>query len=458
MSLRLYINNLLGFMAIMAVTMPVQAQEGPSSTQGQAQKTDTKTTGDDSSQSDDNPIKTPLLTSEVPEIKAIGSSTPLPSYESFLRWGPIYLRSVELLQSYEQLSNVAGGNQGIFNQGDFLATILRTDIVYDKQLKQSRLVLEFAPRLTVINGHVSSDFLNQTLSVQWVEALSPRWTLGISNTASYESVRSLYGDYFIGVPSVTGAAVPSSFLDGAGSWLNVTTDDTLTYALSPTSSISFGPLFSYGHTSGAITTSPQGGDVYQYGGHASWQKQVARTRSVQINYFDQVIGPLGEGISYQTVNGGVSQQIGPSTIVSISAGILSAGFPGGTQWSFSGSAQAARTFGRSRGSIEYYRGVPLFSEVLSQGYSQMVDVNYNFNLSERWYLTVQGGYEDTLSTNTPNISGKFISGELSHRLASQISCYVSYAHKVQSGSLQNLLVGTVDYYLAGIRWDAKPLR
>jgi hypothetical protein len=305
---------------------------------------------------------------------------------------------------------------------------------------------------------VSSDFVNQNVNLDWFQPLSPRWALNITNTVTYDSVRSVYRDYFLGVDSIAGAAVPSSFLDGAGSWLNVTTEDKFTYALSRTSAISITPMFSYGHTSGPITTATQGGDVYQYGGLITWQKQLSPSRSVSGEYSNRMVGRLGDGVSYQASELGISQGIGPSTVVSISAGILSAGFHTGRQWSFSGSAQAARTFGRSRGSIGYHRGLPLFAEVLLQGYSQRIDADYTLDLSQSWYLRVQGGYEDTLSTGTASVSGKFISSEIGHRLSSQISCYVSYAHKTQSGSARNLLLGTRDSYIAGIRWDARAAR
>ena len=441
--------------AVLACSWSARAQESSSSPQSQEEKADKKTPDGNSSPSGDNPIKTPLLIPVETDILPIGSSSPLPSYETMLRWGPVYLRSLELIQSYDQLSNITGGAQGIFNQSNFLSTILRTDIVYDKRMRQSRLVFEYAPRLTVVNGHVSSDFLNQNLSLNWVQVLSPRWTLNITNTFKYDSVRSPHGDYYLGVPSVIGSSVPSSFLDGAGSWLTASTSGRFTYVLSRTSAISINPMFSYGHTSGQIITTPQGADVYQYGGHITWQKQLSPSRSLSADYHDQIVGSLGKGISYQGGEVGISQGIGPSTVVSISAGMLSAGFPSGRQWSFSGSVQAARTLGRSRGSIAYQRGLPLFAEVLLQGYSQRVDADYSLELSRRWYLRVQGGYEDTLTTGTPSVSGKFISSEIGHRLTSQISCYVSYAHKTQSGSIQNLLSGTRDYYMGGIRWDAR---
>ncbi len=179
-----------------------RAQDSSSSSQDKKRPTsgapDYEAVNSGSSQdipSSDNEVKTPVPIPPELEVRPISSSYPLPTYETLLRWGPVYVRSLELMQNYSKFSNVTSGAQNIFDQNSFNATVLSTDIVYDRLIKHSRLAVEYAPNVQFVNGQVSSNFMNQTVSLNWVEPLSPRWTLGLSDNLRYYSVRNLYGYY-----------------------------------------------------------------------------------------------------------------------------------------------------------------------------------------------------------------------------------------------------------------------
>jgi hypothetical protein len=451
-------------LAIALSSLPAHAQSDPSASVGQEPTPQSPQGGTNPSgpaqqgqdAGSDNIVKPPVFSPPEMEVRPIGSSTSLPSYDPLLRWGPVYVREVELLQSYDQITNVPGSNPGgIFNQGSFNSTILRTNIVYDRQLGQNRLTLQYAPRLTVVNGHVSGDYANQTTEFDWVQQLSPRWTLGLSNSFSYFAVRSLYGDYFLDVNAVTGTNVPTSILNAGGSWLNTNTQASFAYALSPTSSLSVAPFFGYGHVGGQIN-GPSTADIYQYGSKFAWTKQLSPSRGVTADYYYRMVGDLGNATVYNSGEIGVFQQLGASTVLAANVGVLSAGFASGTQWDFMGSVQASRSIGRSTVSIGYYRGFPLFSELNSQGVAQRVDGNVRLNLSQKWYWNVQGGYQDSLSSIIIDVSTKYVSTEMGYNLTPQISCFVSYAHQTQSATNPNLLAGTRDYILGGLRWTARP--
>jgi hypothetical protein len=448
---------LLTVLAITLSTLPAHAQSGQDpvtpARQGDPNPSSPPQQGQDGDV--DHSVKTPMPVPPEMEIRPIGSSTPLPTYDTLLRWGPLYIRDAEFLQSYDRISDVPGPTPGVFNQGSFSSSILRTSIVYDRQLGQNRLTLQYSPRITVINGHVSGDFVNQTVAFDWIQQLSPRLTLGISNSFGYFSIRNLYGDYFLNLNTAPGTNVPSSFLDAGGTWLNTTTQATFAYALSPTSSVSVAPFFGYGRVTGQ-TNSPNGQDTFQYGSRFAWSKQLSPFRSVTAAYYYRIVRSLGTGVPYQGGEVGISQQLGAATVIGATVGALSEGYTTGTRWNLSGSVQASRGIGRTVVSIGYYRGFALFSELNSQGVAQRVDGSFRLNLSQRWYWTVHGGYEDSLSSSIANVSGKYVSTEFGYNLTPQISCFASYARKTQAGNFQNLLAGTRDYVLGGIRWTARP--
>jgi hypothetical protein len=397
-----------------------------------------------------------MLGTQQTQVRPAGRSSPLLSYDSFLRWGPIFVRTIEFLQGYDQIHPVGGSGQGIFNQRSFTSSVLRADIIYDRQLRQSRLEFQYSPRLTLVNGNVSSNFVNQSANLNWIQQVSPRWTLGVSPSVTYMQVRQLYGEYFLGANSITATTLPSSFLDGPGSWLNTNMEVSIAYALSPTSSVSVAPFFGYSQVSGQINAA-QPFSIYQYGGRVRWDKRLSPSRGINANYYSRVVGDLGNGTLYQSGEVGYDHQFGPSTVVAVSAGLLTGGFVH-RQWNLSGSVQLSRKFGRSIGSVGYYRGFPLFTETVSRGVAQRVDASYRLELSQKWYSQVQGGYENSLGSNATDISGKYITAEMGYNLAPRWSFFLNYARKIQSGNDPLLLQGTRNFYSAGIRWSARPIQ
>jgi len=364
---------------------------------------------------------------------------------------------LEFLEGYDQIDAVGRVSQtSILNQPSFTSSVFRADIIYDRQLKQSRLELQYSPHLNIVNGNVSSNFVNQKANLNWIQQLSPRWTLGVSPSVTYMQVRQVYGEYFLDANSIISTAAPSSFLDGQGSWLNTIMGVSVAYALSPTSSISVAPFFGYSRVGGQIN-GPQPSSIYTYGGRMLWNKQFSATRGMNTTYSSRAVGGLGNGILYHNGEIGYEQRFGPSTMIGVSAGLLTAGFVH-RQWNFSGSVQLSRQLGRSTGAVAYYRGFPLFSETASQGVAQRVEATYRLELSKRWYSQVQGGYENSLSVAAIDFSGKYITGEFGYNLTPAWACFVSYAHKTQSGTDPRLFVGARIFYSAGIRWSARPIQ
>ena len=433
---------LLGLVLTMLCWSPSRAQQEPPSTP-------------DDSTSSKQVDSSPTVPLQL-EVRPAGRTSPLLSYDSFLRWGPIFVRTVQFLQNYDQIHPVSGTGQGIFNQNGYMSSVFYSDIVFDKQFRQSRLEIQYSPRLAIVNGNVSSNFLNQNANLNWIQQLSPRWTLGVNPSVIYMQVRQLYGEFFLGANSITATTLPNSFLDGPGSWLTSNLETTLAYALSPTSSVSVAPFFGYSHL-GGVVNGLQSSSIYQYGGKVGLDKRLSPTRGIYGNYYARFVGDIGSGILYQSGEIGYGQKFGPSTDVAVSGGLLTVGFAR-RQWDVSGSVQLSRKLGRSNAAVGYYRGFPLFSETATQGVAQRVDASYRLDLSQRWYSQVHGGYEDTLGSNATNFSGKYIAAEFGYNLNPRWSCFVTYAYKTQSGTDPGLFGGSRDFYSGGIRWSALPIQ
>src|SRR6266478_2503893 len=89
---------------------PARAQDRSSSPQDEKRPTSgvPDYTAVDSGSSQDIPssgieVKTPISIPPELEVRPLGSSYPLPpTYETLLRWGPVYVRSLELMQNYSK--------------------------------------------------------------------------------------------------------------------------------------------------------------------------------------------------------------------------------------------------------------------------------------------------------------------------------------------------------------------
>jgi hypothetical protein len=127
-----------------------------------------------------------------------------------------------------------------------------------------------------------------------------------------------------------GTSVPSSILDGGGSWLGVSSQATLAYALSQKSSISIAPFFGYSHVTGPIN-GLQPFSIYQYGAKIDWSKRLTPFRGIHVDCDARVVGDFGNRVLYQDGQVGITQQFGPSSTLGISAGLLTENFGSGRQ-------------------------------------------------------------------------------------------------------------------------------
>ena len=89
-------------LAVILTAPSARAQSGPPTSQGQEQQqpppdkpTEPNPSGPPQQSSDssaDSNVKSPLPLPPELEVRPIGSSTPMPTYDTLLRWGPLYVK------------------------------------------------------------------------------------------------------------------------------------------------------------------------------------------------------------------------------------------------------------------------------------------------------------------------------------------------------------------------------
>lgn len=443
------------------LSVPTIAQQQPAATSKST--ANQPTTKEQIAQSDSAEQKNPwsdpgydIPTGPDPlSVREIGRATLLTNELNGLRWGAVFLRSVEFLQAFSPASGSLGSFQDDVNTSLFEATI-----GYDKQLRRSRLTLQYHPRVGVTNGRTFTNLANREVQFQtdYSYRANARWSMSISEALAYRGADSLYTGDYLSVDTLRGAAIQNNFLEGPFEALSSSTSLTFLHAFSPRTHLSFGPQFSYGYSSGgyqgnASISSPT------YAGTAYLEHVLSPTRSMGVSYSFQriLISRTFANTTYQTAMVSYSQQLRPSLRVSFALGSSAVELLGQRDWNASGSFNLSKTFRRSYLSMAYTRG-HRFSGYINNGETQRADFGYGFNLTRRMDTQLGAGYEWTTSTlvfrgaRPVRVSGTYASAQLNYQLLRNISWFSSFVRRKQASYDFQVFPGNRDFVATGFIW------
>src|SRR6266403_2488198 len=114
---------LVGLVFTMLCRVPMRAQEEPKPASDEKdtlpQTPENQPTQPTSSQEQNSSV----LGTRQMEVRPAGKASPLLAYDSFRRWGPIYVRSLEFLEGHDEIDAVGGTGQGICNQRSFTSSV-----------------------------------------------------------------------------------------------------------------------------------------------------------------------------------------------------------------------------------------------------------------------------------------------------------------------------------------------
>jgi hypothetical protein len=389
------------------------------------------------------------VTSTSPPIRQIGSAGFLTQSASPLRWGPFYVAYAQFAEIFDQGS--AFNTQSNFQNA---ASQLSADIVLDKEFRHARIAVQYVPRMTILNGQVFGDFLNQDTGADIVFTLKPRLTLDLADHFIYYRSKNSFADIFLSGDPVTGATLQKDFIEAPASWLSNSVNATFNYALSARTRISIAPNYTYATTSGQSTgtTFPS---VNEYGVNANLTHDLTARSGVTASYTEQTDELPGTSYRtiYQSLQGGYSHSFNGGWTVSGSGGFITANFQAGRNWSGSGSGSLVKSFRRSRATLAYYRG-HTFSGYISRQFSDRADASYQLYLGRRWTMGGGVGYlRDVVTAN--GIWAKYGEANLSFGLTSTVSVFGTYVYKWQRGDNVEVFSGNTSYVRFGVQWTAR---
>lgn len=389
------------------------------------------------------------------EVKEMGRATPLPAALGPLRWGLIYLRSLEFFQMFgvSRRANLTGN-------GDTVASVFQGTFAFDKQFKSSRVSLQYRPNITIGNGKVYNNLTSHDVQFDtgYSHPLSRRWTMNLLEGVTYRSARNQFSDPYFATNALTGTGFSNSFLTGPVSYVANSTSLILNHPISPRTYLSFGPDLHLIYSTGGYQQNSISSSTY--GGNASLQHALSPTRSVGLSYGYQRIVPSRtyEEIIYQNVTANYSQQFSPSWQMGFSVGASIGSSARNKHLSGIGSFNLSKTFQKSSFTLNYFRG-HAFSGYINNGETQRADLVYSFTPIRRLSTQIGGGYENTQSTLvTPGappvkVSGTYGTVSVNYPISRSVSWLASFTYRRQNSRDLQVFPGNQSFALTGISWN-----
>ena len=376
-----------------------------------------------------------------PSIRELGSANFLSSNNvSLFQWGPLHLGSSEFFQGYNST-----------NTDRSWMSVLRTNVMAERRIGRNALVVQYSPKLTVINGTLIKNFSDQDSTLDGYYALTPRLGMGFSNHFQIFNTNTLNGEWFMSADPTSSFTVQKAFLEGPTPtrYLTNSAQTTFSYRLDPLTRISVSPAYTYSRASGGIDPVLS----HTYGATVQVERALTARRTVGGYYGYQAIRIEESDRPFVTpfhnIGLSYSEQLTPTWGIQSSFGAFKEGLQGGSRWSGSGTVSTTKSFGRSSIALAFYRGQGL-AGVVTSNTSNRVDLLYHVGLSRRVRLDLGSGY-----VAFKDVRAKYATSGISWEMRPNLSTFVSYAYKYQIGD--GIQVGDLNsnFVMVGIRWHPR---
>ena len=389
-------------------------------------------------------------TLDSPGVKDLGGGGWFTDKVSWLRWGPVSVRSADVLYTYSQYGSPSQTLSG---------TLFRTNIAYDKQIGRSRLVLQYNPSLLSANGQFSTALTNENTSFDMLFTPTAHLSIGVSDLFEYHGGQNNLVDRNLDRSSFIGALINPFLNNGRESLVNVVSVP-VSYQVSARTNFSVSPFAGYTRASiNNDVAGTQGPDIFdsafQFGARTQINHTVSQNQSIGLFYSYQEVKERGlaETSYFNSFGASASRRIGRSFVFSAEAGGSYLSETAKRGWTGVGSASLTKLF--RRGSLQgTYGRDTTFTGLLGHGYSQYTWLNYTRQFGLKTHLTSGFGYLSgpTLSHSS---QGKYVNSSIDYALAGNLACFVGYVHFWQVAGGPQFLPGDQSQIQVGLRWSAR---
>jgi hypothetical protein len=390
--------------------------------------------------------------------RTLDSASPLSADNGPLHWGWLSVRSI----SFQELfNNVTLNNSTQTVSQDFNASELSAAIVLSHAVGASRrtlLTVQYVPSLSIFDGHVYSNTLNQSAGVDTTFQLSPRWGLQLSDRFKYFGNQRYFTGLSLGVDFSQGTVVQNSFLNGPGRVIYNSVSGTFTYLWSPRTSISFAPTFGYEDSKGA-TNSGQNLTAFYGGGEVKVSHALTSSQSVGFTYIGQygaytntstTAGPQSNSL-LQDVLVTYGKQIGESWHLGLGLGLTETGDGRSNQSGLGVNAGVSKSFHRTDFAVSYNRGHQ-FNGYITSLSSDRVDFVNTIRWTPRFSNSSSIAYFRTAEGPGAAQSGSYGTEQLSFLLTGALSVTGGIAYTRQTGDGVFIPNGHLRSATIGVTW------
>ncbi|MGE5324955.1 MAG: hypothetical protein ACM3SW_18960 [Actinomycetota bacterium] len=369
---------------------------------------------------------------------------------SWLHWGPVGVRSAEAFYTYATLDQQD-------SSAHLSATTLQTNIAYSQRLARSRLIWQYNPRVLIVNGHVSSQTLNQDSTLDMLFAPTSRLTWGISNWLNYYGRDNGLNDRTLDHNNFSGA-ISNPFLNNGASTLVDSVALPISYNFSARTTISVSPFFGYTRSSelaapnsglpDTLTIASQAGARTQFTHAVSPRQSLGFYATYQRSLKNNIEGPA----SYESFGGTWTRRVGMSFGFVVEGGGSHSVSNALESWTGVGSLTITKSFRHSSLDATYGRNVS-FSGLFGNGYNDYARADYNHQFGRRLSASASFGYLTGPSLGG-TATGKYVNGSVNYFLYSNLSWFFGYSRYMQGGNGQ-LIVGDQSQFQTGLSWSPR---
>jgi len=385
-------------------------------------------------------------------IQPAGRAIPWVGTASPLRWGGFSITGFTLAQirdDFQPIGDVPSDNLNL--------TIVRTGIAFDKWWHKQHLVFEYDPQLAVLNGHIASNAgLDNSLSLGTVFAISPRFSIIVTNVLTQMHSRSLYPADFLAADQTAGNVVQGAFLQNNGSYLMDQTTAAFNYRYSERLLVTFSPTYQYVTETDKLSQGNYIADGQTAGGSAALTYSLTPRQSIGPFYSVQFLAannvPGAANSYFHTLALFYSYQVSKNwwlrTQVGSVIAVHGAGIP--DQTSVAADVALVRKFAHSFIAVDYGRG-KVDQNFITPAIGERGDLGYTLNATRRITWTNGGGYYREIGAD-PRTKGNYASTKMTYALPHNFGMFATYTHTFQNSSTPQLLSGTRNSYFGGLSW------
>ncbi len=384
-------------------------------------------------------------------VRVAGRGVPWRGLTTPLRLGPFSLGSLEYFSVYDSFNPSTTGAATITR-----FSILRMNIVFDKNIGKSHLLFQYVPRLATLDGHTRGNAVtDNAVTFGSTFELSPRLTLTLVDAFGETRNRQLFPDDLLLNERQTDGIVQTYFVENSGAHLENKFAGVLNYKVSPRFTLTIAPGYTYSETHSRQEVYA----VHDSTTAISLTYALSPWRNIGFVQLVEVLHPIKPAATngvFRTSGLFYSEQLSPTWRITGTLGAEAATYPGfvGTNWAIAGSFALLKTFNNSDLGIAYYRGSTL-TNFQADRQTDRADISYRLLITPKLASANSIGYFRTTGDD-PRVIGKYGLSKIEYHLTTGLFVFGTYIRHFQSSSALLLYSGNRNTFIMGFRWTPPP--